>query len=240
MNLFTHILSALVALPLAFSCGAITPDAPDNPEQTQPGNGDNNDNQGGVENSGTDSRTLVVWYSYTGNIGKIVDALKEQVKADFVEVKPAEEGLKYEADNYALGSALISAIRNNPNAESSYPAIKTTLSALEQYDTVIVATPLWWSQMAAPMQTLLFKYGKQLAGKKIGLIVSSHSSGISGVEADAKRLIPDGDFSNESLWIRSAQTSNSQSLVAEWLAKYRGELQTMWDNQSIQKLPPLV
>ena len=56
-----------------------------------------------------------------------------------------------------------------------------------------------------------------MAGKKIGLIVSSASSGISGVEADAKRLIPDGDFLSPSLWIRSSQTSNAAVLVSGWL-----------------------
>ena len=56
-----------------------------------------------------------------------------------------------------------------------------------------------------------------MAGKNIGLIVSSASSGISGVEGDAKRLIPDGKFLTPSLWIRSSQTSNAKSLIADWL-----------------------
>lgn len=56
-----------------------------------------------------------------------------------------------------------------------------------------------------------------MAGKNIGLIVSSHSSGISGVEADAKRLIPEGKFMNPSLWIKSAQTSSAKSLLENWL-----------------------
>lgn len=67
------------------------------------------------------------------------------------------------------------------------------------------------------MQTFLFHYGKEMAGKHIGLIVSSASSGISGVEADAKRLIPAGDFLSLSLWIRSSQTSSAGSLLEEWL-----------------------
>lgn len=56
-----------------------------------------------------------------------------------------------------------------------------------------------------------------MADKNIGLIVSSASSGISGVESDAKRLIPDGKFLSPSLWIRSSQTSNAKSLLQDWL-----------------------
>ena len=56
-----------------------------------------------------------------------------------------------------------------------------------------------------------------MADKNIGLIVSSASSGISGVESDAKRLIPDGNFLSPSLWIRSSQTSNAKTLLQNWL-----------------------
>jgi len=59
--------------------------------------------------------------------------------------------------------------------------------------------------MAAPLQTFLFQYGNRMGGKSIGLIVSSASSGISSVESDAKRLIPEGNFLTPSLWIRSSQ-----------------------------------
>ena len=79
---------------------------------------------------------------------------------------------------------------------------------------VMVAAPLWWSNMAAPMQTFLLHNGAKMAGKKIGLIVSSASSGISGVETDAHRLIPDGDFVTPSLWMRSSQPSNIHSSMA--------------------------
>ncbi|MCM1290529.1 MAG: flavodoxin [Bacteroides sp.] len=163
------------------------------------------------------SKTLVVYYSYTNNIERVVNELKTQIECDVVEIEPAEKGLDYAANNYAIGSAQIAAIRNNPNDASSYPAIEPVNVDLTQYDTVIVGAPLWWSRMAAPLQTFLFNYGQQMAGKNIGVIASSASSDISGVVADAKRLIPDGNFLEPSLWIRSSQTSNAKSLIEQWL-----------------------
>lgn len=163
------------------------------------------------------AKTLVVYYSFTNNVHTIVSDLQTQTGADVVRIEPAEEGLDYAANNYAIGSALISAIRNNPNDASSYPDIKPVDVNLGEYDMVIVATPLWWSNMAAPMQTFLFSNGAQMASKKIGLIVSSSSSGISSVEADAHRLIPDGDFITPSLWIRSSQTSGCHTMIQNWL-----------------------
>ena len=162
-------------------------------------------------------KTLIVYYSYTNNVNTIVNDLRTKIDADVVRVEPAEKGLDYAANNYAIGSALIAGIRSNPNDANSYPAIDPVNVDLSQYSTVIVGTPLWWSNMAAPMQSFLFQHGQEMAGKNIGLIVSSGSSGISGVEADAKRLIANGNFISPSLWIRSSQTSNAGTLIDNWL-----------------------
>ena len=115
------------------------------------------------------AKTLVVYYSFTND---------------------------YAADNYAIGSALISAIRNNPEDASSYPAIDPVSVNLADYNCIIICAPLWWSNMAAPLQTWLFH---------------------SGNKADAHRLVPDGYFLSLSLWIRSSQTSNCRSMLADWL-----------------------
>ena len=127
------------------------------------------------------AKTLIVYYSYTNNVEKIVNELSRQIEADVVEIEPAEKGLDYTANNYAIGSTQIGAIKNNPDDSSFYPVIDPVNVNLDEYDTIIIAAPLWWSQMAAPLQTYLFHNGKVMAGKNIGLIVSSASSGISGV-----------------------------------------------------------
>lgn len=135
------------------------------------------------------AKTLVVYYSYTSNVHTIVGELTRQIDADVVRIEPAEKGLDYAANNYAIGSAQISAIRNNPDDASSYPAIDPVNVNLADYDCIIIGAPLWWSNMAAPLQTFLFQNGAAMAGKNIGLIVSSASSGISGVESDARYAV---------------------------------------------------
>ena len=163
------------------------------------------------------AKTLVAYYSYTGNCEAIATALTQQIQADVLEIEPAEKGLRYEANGYALGTQLLNAIKANPNDAASYPAIDPVSVAPADYDNIIIIAPLWWSQMAAPMQTFLFNYGRQMAGKRIGLIVSSASSGISGVEADCRRLVPDGNYYGKSLWIRASQVRNASTLVSDWL-----------------------
>ena len=163
------------------------------------------------------SKTLVAYYSYTGDCEAIVTELTRQISADVVEIEPAEKGLRYEANGYALGTQLLNAIKAAPNDAASYPAIDPVNVSLGEYSTVIIVTPLWWSQMAAIMQSYLFQVGEQLAGKKVGLIVSSASSGISGVVADCKRLVPDAEYVNENLWIHDSNRANTAALVADWV-----------------------
>ena len=176
---------------------------------------DSTDNPG--DTNSVLGRTLIVYYSYTNHTHTIVTELQKLVNADLLRVEPAQKGIDYAANNYAIGSALIAATRENPDDAASYPAIDPVEVDFSSYNTIVVGAPLWWSNMAAPLQTILFNYGSRMAGKQIGLIVSSASSGISGVEADARRLIPEGRFLSPSLWIRSSQTSDCHAILTDWL-----------------------
>ena len=209
-----YLFSLCVMFSLA-SCDKDEPTLPDQSETETPGE-DDNENPDNPETP-SEHKTLIAYYSYTNNVERVVTELRTQIEADVIEIEPAQKGLDYAANNYALGTQLLNAIKANPNSASSYPAIDNVEVDMTKYDMVIIACPLWWSQMAAPFQTFLFHYGPQMAGKNIGVIVSSASSGISGVVTDAKRLIPDGKFIEPNLWIRSSQTSNAKSLIEQWL-----------------------
>ena len=124
--------------------------------------------------STSSAKTLVVYYSYTGNCESIVT---NQISADVVEIEPAEKGLRYEANNYALGTQLLNAIKANPNDAASYPAIDPVSVSVADYSTIIIVTPLWWSQMAAIMQSYLFQVGAQLASLPSRRTISQQESG---------------------------------------------------------------
>ena len=49
-----------------------------------------------------------------------------------------------------------------------------------------------------------------------------------------------GEFNIQTLeMLQGDLPMKAQGLVKEWLALHRDELQTMWDTQTIRKLPPL-
>ncbi len=217
--------------PVLLSCEkpeAIIPDTPQ--EQIEPTGNTTEETPTPVEAS---SKMLVVYYSFTGNCKSIVTSLTANIEADVLEILPAQAGLDYVANNYAIGSGLISAIRNKPNEAASYPAIKPFNRNAADYERIIVVTPLWWSNMAAIMQSYLFQEGSKMKGKTIGLIVSSHSSGISSVVADAKRLIPEGVFHENNLWINASNRSQQDALIKEWISGFSNNSDTMPDKIKI-------
>ena len=49
-----------------------------------------------------------------------------------------------------------------------------------------------------------------------------------------------GEFNIRTMeMIQGDLPAKAQALVVEWLSQHQAELQTMWDSQSIKKLPPL-
>lgn len=202
---------ALLASLLIFQVGCKPVEL--SPAVPEPSQEEQNENPVTVEPSG---KTLVVYYSFTGNCKTLAAVLAGYAGADVLEIQPAQEGLDYAANNYAIGSSLIAAIREKPNDPASYPAIKAVNRDAADYENIVIVTPLWWSNMAAIMQSYLFMEGSKLKDKKVGLIVSSASSGISSVVADAKRLVPEAKWAGEALWINNSNRSKSDELVKEW------------------------
>jgi len=158
------------------------------------------------------TKTLVAYYSYTGDSRAIANEVSGQLKCDVVEITPQDKTQKYEANNYAVGNKLLNDIK-----AGNYPAIDPVNVNFSNYDNIIIVTPLWHSQMAAIMQTFLNSNASAMAHKHVALIVSSHSSGISGVVSDAKRLLPDVSWMGDALWINNSNRSNTASLVRNWL-----------------------
>lgn len=165
------------------------------------------------------AKTLVVYYSYTNHVKELVDELSAMVDVDVVRIEPTDKSGGYELNNYAKGTQLLNAIKAAPDDINSYPGIEPTNINWTDYDRVIIGTPLWWSQMAAVTQTFLFLNRDVLATKQLYLMVSSHSSDISGVEANARRLVPGGHFVSPSLWVDNARHSNRHNLVSQWVSE---------------------
>lgn len=126
------------------------------------------------------SKTLVIYYSWSGNTQKIARIIQEKTGADIYEIvleKP------YPADY----NACLDAAKSDQN-RNARPAIKGKLPDVSPYGTVILAYPLWWGDVPMHFYTLLEK--TDLSGKTVLPVCSNGGGGLARSVGTIKRLAP--------------------------------------------------
>lgn len=109
---------------------------------------------GGIDIMG---KKLIVYYSYTNNTKKIAEQIKKATAADICEIKTVKP---YTGDYNSVVE------RGKQEVESGYkPEIKPLSVNLEDYDTIIIGTPVWWYTFAPAVAAFLSEY--DFSGKTI-------------------------------------------------------------------------
>ena len=119
----------------------------------------------------TDSNILVACFSATGNTWPLAEYAAEYLNADLFRIEPEESytdaDLNYNDDNCRANVEM--------QDESCRPALAATVENMEQYDTVILAFPIWWGQ--APRIIESFIEAHDLSGKTVLAFCTSGGSG---------------------------------------------------------------
>lgn len=102
-------------------------------------------------------KKLVVYYSYTGNTRKIASIIKDKLNCDVLELEP----LTPFSEDY---DEVVDEYQNN-SIDNKEVAIKDINVDLNNYDEIIIGTPVWWYTISPVVVTFLKKY--DLSGKKI-------------------------------------------------------------------------
>lgn len=167
-----------------------------------------------------EARCLVVYYTYSGVTETLAQAIAEDCGGTLLQVvdhggypRP-ESSTTY---NYA----------NNERSQidaGNWPEIGTAVDDFNQWDAVIVCTPLWNGKMANPMLTFLHNHADKLAGKQVSLAVTSWSSGISGVVTDAHNQLPNSVFVGNPLHINYGNRGNIPTMASEWVSTLEFEV----------------
>jgi flavodoxin len=102
-------------------------------------------------------KTLVVYYSKSGNTKKLAELIKEKTKADIYEI---------ELDGNYYGGFLKTLIADYKQIKTKeYPKIKNELPDLSSYDLIFVGSPVWGYTVAPPV--LSFLQSADLSGKTV-------------------------------------------------------------------------
>ena len=119
----------------------------------------------------TGSTVLVACFSATGNTWPLAEYAAAYLNADLFRIEPeipyTDADLNYSDDDCRANQEM--------NDETSRPALAATVENMEQYDTVILAFPIWWGQ--APRLIETFVEAHDLSGKTVLTFCTSGSSG---------------------------------------------------------------
>ena len=100
--------------------------------------------------------------------------------------------------------------------ENARPRLTERVENMEDYDTVLIAFPNWWTTMPMAMFTFLESY--DFAGKTICPLITHGGSGFSNSLEDIRRLCPEAVIT-EGLAIHGDQAATCDREVETWLEK---------------------
>ncbi|MBO6248642.1 MAG: NAD(P)H-dependent oxidoreductase [Bacteroidales bacterium] len=134
--------------------------------------------------TGTQSKTLVAYFSATGTTEGVAKQLAEVTGATLYEIKPEVRYTEADLD-WRDGNSRSSVEMKDP---ASRPAIVKDLKDLDQYETVYIGFPVWWYTAPTIINTFLEAY--DLSGKTVIFFATSGGSDLQKANAQFKEQYP--------------------------------------------------
>lgn len=153
-------------------------------------------------------RTLIVYFSHTGNTENVANFIHEEVGGDIVKLEPVNA---YTEDYDTLLD-----VAQEEQQSNARPELTTTIDNIDEYDTIFLGYPIWWGDCPMAIYTFLDKY--DLSGKTIAPFCTSGGSGLSGTPRSIQSEEPNATVT-EGLSVSDSRSSNSQSAVQSWLSE---------------------
>lgn len=173
------LLSVVLVLSLA-ACGSVNKPAssttqPETSAPTeQPESSSTAPTESELETQPETGKTLVVYYSASGNTERVAKDIAEAAGADLFEIVPAE---LYTSDdlNWANPDSRVSREHDDESLRD-VPLTTTEVPDWDSYDTVFIGYPIWWGIAAWPVDT--FVKNNDFTGKTVIPFATSSSSGM--------------------------------------------------------------
>ena len=162
-----------------------------------------------TETSNQSGKTLVVYYSATGNTKAVAEMIAEETNGDLFEIEPKDS---YSEDDLDWTDSNSRVAREYENEDERHvELVSSTVNHWEDYDTVFLGYPIWWGIAAWPVNT--FIENNDFTDKTVVPFCTSASSGLGQSGELLAKEAGDGDWQEGQRF--SSSTSNSE--VQEWL-----------------------
>ena len=167
----------------------------------------NKETAAGEPADNNDAKSVVVYFSATGNTKVIAEYIVDLENADIMEIEP-ENPYSSEDLNYNDSSCRAN---QEMNDDSARPAIKNDMSAVLDYDVIYLGYPIWWGVEPRIIQTFLDTY--DLSGKTVYAFCTSGSSNIDRSVSDINDNYPGVVIADS----RRFDSEDGKDVVENWL-----------------------
>ena len=156
-------------------------------------------------------KTLIVYYSYTGNTEKIALKIKEKLNCDILKLDPIKP--------YSTDYQTVVEQANNDVKDNYMPKLKDFDINLNDYDKIILGSPVWWYTFASPINTFLNKY--DLTNKEIIPFITN-GGWIGRTIKNIEKLLPHSKINNAINLKYNETTLLNEEEFNNWLDKLEG------------------
>ncbi len=211
-KIISLILTGIMTLSLA-GCGSTNTNANNNASEPvkQVEKSDNTaaetDNDNAEANDST-GKTLVVYFSASGNTKRVAELAASELSADLFEIVPAEP---YTDDdlNWMDRSSRVCKEHDDESLQD-IELVTTEVPNWDEYDNVVIGYPLWWREAAWPVNN--FIKGNDFTGKTVIPFCTSSSSGFGDSGKLLEEMAGTGDWLDG---VRFSENESDDSII-EW------------------------
>ncbi len=154
-----------------------------------------------------ENSTVVIDGEVLGNTQYAAMVIQENTGADIFRIEPQEP--------YTTNHEELVDIASQEQEENARPVIKDTVENFEQYDTVFVGYPIWWSDMPMIMYSFFDEY--DFSGKTIIPFSTHGGSGLAGTIDTISELEPNATIYEQALSVSRNDIAEAEEDIVEWI-----------------------
>lgn len=162
-----------------------------------------------TETEAAANKTLVVYYSASGNTRRVAEAIAQAANADLFEIVPTEvytnEDLNWTNPNSRVSR------EHDDESLRDVPLTTTEVPDWDSYDTVLLGYPIWWGIAAWPVNN--FVKANDFTGKTVIPFATSSSSGMGQSGSLLAEMANGGDWQQGQRFSSGASEADVQAWV---------------------------
>lgn len=154
-----------------------------------------------------DKKTLVVYFSYSGNTRKIAEYIQRKLKCDILEIKPV---IPYSEDYQTV-------VDDEQNSQSSnhIPKIQEINVDINNYDRIIIGTPTWWYRPSPCIRAFILN--NDLSNKEI-IPFATNAGWLGRTFKEIKELCKNSKVGNEmNIEFSQSDLTTKNSDLEKWI-----------------------